>query len=67
MGRRKMDKGIGAFHKKTAENGLTYAEAQMRETCEMIGKVRAPKGDGPDEMPYQKVSARNALKKIQNL
>ena len=65
MGRIKMDTGIGAFHKKTVENGLTYAEAQMQETREIIGKVRAPKGEDPDEMPYQRVSARNALRKIQ--
>ena len=65
MGRRKTDKSIGAFHKKMTEKGLTYAEAQMQETREMIGKVRAPKGDNPDEVPYQKVSARNALKKLQ--
>ena len=49
------------------EKGLTYAEAQMQETRGMIGKVRAPKGDDPEEVLYQKVSARNALKKIQSL
>lgn len=66
MGRRKADGNIGIFHKKMAENGLTYAEGQMRETLEMIGKVRAPKGENPNEMPYQKVSVRNALRKIQD-
>ncbi|MCI9463398.1 MAG: hypothetical protein HFI48_05870 [Lachnospiraceae bacterium] len=64
MSRRKMDGNVGAFHRMAAQNGLTYAEAQMQETRELIGKVRAPRGEDPDEAPYQKVSARNALRKV---
>lgn len=49
---------LGSFHKEAVAKGLTYAEAQMQETCETIGKVRAPKGKLPDGRVYNKISER---------
>lgn len=64
MGRKKYRSDIGTFHKAATERGITYAEVQIHETCEMIGKVRAPKGEDPDDSPYKKVSTWNLLRKI---
>lgn len=65
MGRKWMNKGLGAFHRDATARGLTYAEAQIQETCRLIGRVRAPKGDSLEAPLYQKVSARNFLRKIE--
>lgn len=62
MGRKKSD--IGMFHKAATATGLTYAEAQIQETCRMIGKVRVPKGK-PGGMVYQKVSTRKIMEKLE--
>ncbi len=35
---------LGTFHKEAARRGLTYAQAQIEETCEKIGPVRRPEG-----------------------
>lgn len=61
MGKQKKNKGLGAFHKEMGKKGLTYAEAQIKESCEMVGRIRAPR-DADGEV-YMKVSARNLLKK----
>lgn len=59
MARRKGDSELGEFHKNAASKGLTYAEAQMQETCRMAGKVRAPKGRLPDGRVYSRISERH--------
>lgn len=46
---------LGTFHREATRRGLTYAEAQMQESCEMIGPVRVPRNEGA--MVYQKMSA----------
>ncbi len=56
---------LGTFHKEAAGRGLTYAQAQIRETCERIGPVRVPLSVDPDGMMvYKKVSTRNMLRKL---
>lgn len=61
---RKESSSLGQFHKDAAAAGLTYAEAQIQETCRMAGKVRAPQGK-PGGAVYSKVSARNAMKRLE--
>ncbi|MCM1121807.1 MAG: hypothetical protein NC416_04415 [Eubacterium sp.] len=55
---------IDRFHKEAMRRGLTYAEAQIEETCEKIGPVRAPEEENPEHPVYQKVSTRRMLKNI---
>ncbi len=62
MGKEK--RSLGVFHKEASRQGLTYAEAQIQESREMMGRIRAPRGEEPDEVLYQKVSARNQLRKL---
>lgn len=64
MGRRKVKSDLGLFHKAAVESGLTYAAAQIQETCGIVGKVRAPKGDNPDDTPYRKVSTWNMQREL---
>lgn len=59
--RRKRNSDLGMFHKEAAAKGITYAEAQIRETCEQIGKIRAPKGKQPDGRIYSKISDRSSM------
>ena len=42
MGRKKTKSDLGTFHKTAVDSGLTYAAAQIQETCRIVGKVRAP-------------------------
>ncbi len=65
MGRQRLNSDLGAFCKDASERGLTYAEAQIQETCRMIGRVRAPRGDDPEDIPYQKASTRSLLKRME--
>lgn len=62
MGRKKSD--IGTFHRAATTEGLTYAEAQMRETSRELGRIRVPKGK-PDGTVYSKVSTRNIMKRLE--
>lgn len=62
MGRKKAKSDLGQFHKAAVESGITYAEAQIKETCRMIGQIRVPKGEDSDESPYKKVSTWNMLR-----
>lgn len=62
MGRKKSD--LGTFHRAATTEGLTYAEAQMRETSRELGRIRAPKGK-PDGTVYSKVSTRNIMKRLE--
>lgn len=55
---------LGIFHKEASRRGLTYAEAQMEESCEKIGSVRKPKEQDPEHTVYQKVSARAVMRKM---
>lgn len=57
MGRKKAKSDLGTFHKATVESGLTYAAAQIQETCRMAGKVRAPRGQDSAGVFYRKVSS----------
>lgn len=61
---RKESSSLGQFHKDAMAAGLTYAEAQIQETCQMIGKVRAPQGK-PGGTVYSKVSTRNIMKRLE--
>lgn len=63
MRRQKKGSTLESFNDEIVREGVSYAEAQIRETQGMIGRVRAPRDeDGP---VYMKVSARNALKSVQ--
>lgn len=42
MTRKRQIHDLGTFHKEAAGRGLTYAQAQIEETCDRIGPVRAP-------------------------
>lgn len=64
MARRRGESDLWTFHKDATSKGLTYAEAQMQETCRMIGKVRAPRGRLPDGRVYSKISERQGRKEI---
>ena len=61
---RKESSSLGQFHKDAMAAGLTYAQAQIQETCRMAGKVRVPQGK-PDGAVYSKVSARNVMKRLE--
>ncbi len=55
----------GTFHKEATSRGLTYARAQIEETCGLVGPVRVPLSVDPDGMMvYQKVSTRNMLHRM---
>lgn len=62
MGRKRVKSDLGTFHREASRQGLTYAQAQIRETCEKIGTVRVPE-DPDGEVVYQKVSTWNMLRK----
>ncbi len=64
MERRKESSSLGQFHKDAVAAGLTYAEAQIQETCRMAGKVKVPRGK-QDGTVYQKVSTRRIMKKLE--
>lgn len=53
---------LGTFHKEATRRGLTYAQAQIEESCEKVGPVRipiVPRAEGV----YKKVSTWNRLRK----
>lgn len=54
---------LGTFHKEASRRGLTYAQAQIEETCDMIGPVRVPKVSAAEGV-YKKVSTWNMLHKL---
>lgn len=62
MKRRKIH-DLGTFHREASRQGLTYAQAQIGETCERIGPVRVPKVPAAEGV-YQKVSTWNRLRKL---
>lgn len=51
MNRRRKISDLGKFHREVTLKGLTYAQAQIRETCEMIGPIKIPRDD---EIQYRK-------------
>ena len=55
---------LGTFHKEAARRGLTYAQAQIEESCEKTGTVRIPR-DPTGKVVYQKVSTWNMLRKLE--
>lgn len=63
MGQKRKDSTLEVFNRDAIQGGVTYAEAQARETQNRIGKVRAPRGEDGEPL-YIKVSARNALKSL---
>lgn len=62
MKRRKIH-DLGTFHKEASRHGLTYAQAQIEETCDKIGSVRAP-SDPEEGVVFNKVSTWNMLRKL---
>lgn len=54
---------LGTFHREASRQGLTYAQAQIGETCERIGPVRVPKVPAAEGV-YQKVSTWNMLRRL---
>lgn len=65
MARRRRSHDLGTFHKEATDRGLTYAQAQIEETCGLAGPVRVPLSTDPDRMVvYQKVSTRNMLHRM---
>ncbi len=65
MARRRRIHELGTFHKEATSRGLTYAQAQIEETCGLTGPVRVPLSVDPDGMMvYQKVSTWNMLHRM---
>lgn len=65
MGRRAKRESLEAFNKAIVRNGSSYAEAQKRETCAGMNRIRVPRTERTDGRPvYMSVAARNRLKKI---
>lgn len=65
MGRKRKDNTLTAFNSQAARDGITYAEAQIKETQSRIDKIRTPRGEDGEPV-YMKVSARNVLKSLEN-
>ncbi|MCX4341763.1 MAG: hypothetical protein OSJ72_19305 [Lachnospiraceae bacterium] len=63
MARKRQIHDLGTFHKEAAGRGLTYAQAQIEETCDRIGPVRAP-SDSDEGVVFNKVSTWNMLQKL---
>lgn len=63
MARRRRIHELGTFHKEATRRGLTYAQAQIEESCEKVGPVRIPE-DPDGEVVYQKVSTWNMLRRL---
>lgn len=53
MAQRRRIHDLGTFHREASRRGLTYAEAQIEESCEKIGPVRVPAGQDPAHPVYQ--------------
>lgn len=67
MGRRKKDTGLEAFNNAVVRSGITYAEAQRRETQAEMKRIRAPRTERSDGRPvYMKVSDRNRIKRLED-
>ena len=64
MERGREDNTLAAFNSAAAGEGITYAEAQIRETKNMAGVVRVPGAEDGAGYAYMKISARNALKNL---
>ena len=58
MGRKRKDNTLAAFNRDAVRDGVTYAEAQIRETQSGIERIRAPRGEDGEQV-YMKVSAVN--------
>lgn len=63
MGRKRKDNTLETFNRDAVRDGVTYAEAQIRETQGEIGRIRAPRGEDGEPI-YMKVSVRNSLKSL---
>ena len=62
MAQRRRIHSLGNFHQEATRRGLTYAQAQIEETCDIIGLVRIPKVPRAERV-YKKVSTWNMLRK----
>lgn len=60
--KRKKDNTLTTFNRQVLDQGITYAEAQKRETYGKMEKVRVPRGEDGKTV-YMKVSAWKRLKK----
>lgn len=61
MGRKKST--FEEFNSAAIRDGITYAEAQMRESRGMMEKIRAPRTEDGEPV-FMKVSARNTLRNL---
>lgn len=61
--KRKKDNTLTTFNRQVLEQGITYAEAQKRETYGKMEKVRVPRGEDGEPV-YMKVSAWKRLKNM---
>lgn len=60
--RKQAKEGLEAFNRKAVQEGITYAEAQMRETRSRMGRIRAPQSSDAN---YMKASAWNTLRQLE--
>ena len=68
MGRKKTNGKIESFHRVAVQNGITYAEAQKRETQAQMKRIRAPRTERSNGEPVSMtVAARNILKNIREV
>lgn len=66
MGRRKKDNSLEAYNSTAVRSGISYAEAQKRETQGQMERIRAPKAETQEGVPiYMTVAARNRLKRLE--
>lgn len=66
MAQRRRIHDLGAFHREASKRGLTYAEAQIEESCEKAGHARKPEEQDPERPVYQKVSTRKVMEKVKS-
>lgn len=66
MRRRKKRDGLEAFNNAAVRSGITYAEAQKRETQAGMERIKVPRTERADGNPvYMTVAARNRLKRME--
>lgn len=64
MRRKRTDNTIDTFNREALQDGVTYAQAQIRETQGKIERIRAPRPEDGADPIYMTVAARNRLKNM---
>lgn len=64
MARKKADNTIDTFNREALQEGVTYAQAQIRETQSKIERIRAPRPEDGTDPVYMTVAARSRLKNM---